>query len=221
MKGQAVTAVKMKPWFYDCVKYTLLALYKILFRFRHEGSRKIPPPSDKRGVILASNHASYLDPPAIGLSAERRITFLAKEYLFRTFLVGPVLRGLGAYPIKTQADDFRTIRQLLKILEQGRCVAVFPEGTRSSDGRLKEAESGIGFLAVKSASWVVPVYIQGTFQAFPRQARWIRCRPVKVYYGDGFIPAEDAELMRSGNPYAAVSARIMADIRKLKETAAP
>lgn len=204
---------------YALTKVVLFILYKVFFRFRSEGARNVPAESDKRGVILAPNHASFLDPPLLGISLKRRVTYLAKDYLFRVFFVGWHLRAIGALPIKTRTEDFRSVRALLKALGEGRCVVVFPEGTRSPDGNFKEPETGVGFLAMKSRAWVVPVYLKGTFGAFPKGAKWFKCRPVSVHYGQPFIPAEEPELAANENPYPAVSLRIMAEIKKIKENA--
>lgn len=202
---------------YYVVKIVLFTLYKILFRFKAYGAEKVPLSRD-RGVILAPNHASYLDPPILGISLKRRVTYLAKDYLFKAFFVGWVLRSIEALPIKTETEDFRSIRQLLKVLKEGKCIVVFAEGTRSVDGKLKEPEQGIGFLAAKSQAAVVPVYIEGSFEAYPKGAKRIQCKPIKVYYGEPFIPAEDQVLMSAENPYMAISQKIMAEIRKIKES---
>ncbi len=205
--------------FYKAVRVVLFIVYRTLFNFKYFGAERVPSEADGRGVILAPNHASYLDPPILGISLKRPVTYLAKEYLFKSRFVGLVLRGIGAFPIRTRADDFRTIRELIRVLKEGRCVAVFPEGTRSPDGTLREAESGVGFLAAKSAAHVVPVYLKGTFEAFPRGVNSFKCRPIEVHYGRPFIPAEDAALMKAEDPYTAISRRIMKEIKDLKEEA--
>ncbi len=127
------------------------------------------------------------------------------------------MRLIGALPVKSETNDFKSVRELLRVLKAGGCVTVFPEGTRSVDGDLKVAEDGIGFLALKSGAWVAPAYIEGTFEAFPRAAKFFKCRPVKMYYGKAFIPAEDKEILSSPEPYKAASRRIMADIAGIRE----
>ncbi len=205
--------------FYKAIRAVLLILYKIFFGFKYFGSDRVPEEAESRGVILAPNHASYLDPPILGISLKRQVTYLAKEYLFRALFVGTVLRGIGAFPIRTKADDFRTLRELVRMLKEGQCVVVFPEGTRSPDGAIRQAESGVGFLAAKSGAYVVPVYIQGSFEAFPKGANFFKCRPIKVYYGRAFIPAEDAALMANADPYGAIGERIIEEIKILKQSA--
>lgn len=207
--------IKPKPWFYKVAVIVLFRSYRIFFDFKFYGTGHVP--EDSRGVIFAPNHASYLDPPILGISLKKPIHYLAKEYLFKIWGLGRVLYWLGVLPIQSESDDFRSMRQILRALKEGKRLVIFPEGTRSIDGRFQEVEGGAGFLAVKSRAHVVPVYIQGTFDAFPKGVKWFRCRPVRAYYGQPFIPAQDAELMAAKDPYVAVSRKIMAEIRKIKE----
>ena len=202
--------------FYWTVRNALFITYKILFRFRTHGAKNVPGTKDPRGVILAPNHTSYLDPPVLGISLGRRVTFLAKDYLFKHGFVGWILRGIGAYPIKADAtNDFRSIRDLIRILKLGACVSIFPEGTRSADGNFQEPEGGIGFIAMKSDCWVVPVYIKGSHEAMPRGASGVRLKPVQAFFGEAFLATE--EKFGAGDAaYRAVSRHIMEEIKKLK-----
>ncbi len=203
--------------FYRFIRDVLFIVYKVCFRFQYFGSEHVPGQHDQRGVILAPNHASYLDPPLLGISLKRRVTYLAKTYLFDHFFVGFVLRSIGAYPIKSESgNDFRSVRDLVRLLKAGHCVTVFPEGTRSENGTFREPESGIGFLAMKSGAWVVPAYIRGSYEAFPKGAKRFKCRPIQIYFGEAFIPAQNSawEAMKD---YAGVSQDIMRRIKEIKE----
>lgn len=211
----AAKVIKPSPFFYKLTVTVLYIFYRICFDFKFYGTKNVP--TDSRGVILAPNHASYLDPPIIGVSLGKPIHYFAKEYLFKVFIFGRMLYWLGSLPIKSESDDFRTMRQLIRALKEGKRLVIFPEGTRTSDGNFQEVEGGAGFMAVKSKAHVVPVYIQGSFAAFPRDAQWIRLKPVRVYYGKSFIPSEDAALMAKEDPYLAVSQKIMAEIKKIKD----
>ena len=207
--------IKPSPLFYKLTQIVLFSFYRICFDFKFYGTENVP--DGARGVILAPNHASFLDPPILGISLEKPIHYLAKEYLFKVFALRRMLYWLGALPIKSEADDFRSMRQILRALKEGKRLVIFPEGTRTLDGNFQEVEGGAGFLAVKSKAHVVPVYIEGTYAAFPKGVQWFRCRPVRIYFGKPFIPSEDAELMAEDDPYLAVSQRIMTEIKKIKE----
>ncbi len=203
---------------YRLFQSALFTFYKLFFRFRSFGAEKVPDENDPRGVILAPNHASYLDPPILGISLKRRVTYLAKDYLFKHRFVGWVLRSVGAYPIKSEfANDFRSIRDLIRILKKGVCVVVFPEGTRSENGLFREPEGGIGFLAMKSDAWVVPVYIAGSYAALPKGAKRFKGHPIAVYYGEPFIPARMQGWGEGEDRYLAVGRHIMAEIKKIKK----
>ncbi len=201
--------------FYRLAQAVLYIGYKILFRFKVYGIENLP--KDSRGVIIASNHASFLDPPLVGVALKRPVAFLAKDYLFKVFLLGTLIRWLGSLPIKSGKDDFRSMRELLRALKSGKQVLIFPEGTRSKDGKLQPVEGGVGFLAIKSECYVVPTFIQGTYEAFPKGAKFLRPHPVKIYFGKPFIPALDQQLLASQNAYLAVSEKIMSEIQKMKE----
>ena len=216
---EAVEKKVAKYWsfFYRGTQVVLWVYYKIAFKFKAYGTKNFP--KDSRGVILAPNHASYLDPPLLGISLKPPITYLAKDYLFKPFFLGLALRWIGCIPIKTEADDFRSIRQLVRELKSGKNILIFPEGTRSDNGEIKEPEMGVGFLALKSGAHVLPVYIRGTYKAFPKGAKHFTYSPVSLYFGKAFIPAHDPELTGDKEPYLAVSRKIMAEIKKLKEAA--
>jgi 1-acyl-sn-glycerol-3-phosphate acyltransferase len=219
MENSAKPVTAYKAPVYLFAKSVLYIFYKVFFRIRFHRAENVPLLRDGRGVILAPNHTSYLDPPAAGLCLARPVTYLAKEYLFRIPVLGWFLGSLGVLPIKMgRADDLKSIRDLIRALKSGKCVAVFPEGTRSQDGQFKEPEGGVGFLAVKSRSWVVPVYIRGTFEAYPKGARWFRPFPIDVYFGEPFIPAEVA-VVNGSDSYVEVSRKVMAQIKKIKEEA--
>ena len=203
------------PFFYKLTQIVLLALYRLFFNFKIYGAENVP--ADHRGVILAPNHASYIDPPILGISLKRPITYLAKEYLFKKPVLSRLICWLGSIPIKSQTDDFRTIRQLVRALKEGKHILLFPEGTRSLDGNFRDPEGGVGFLALKSGAAVVPVYISGTFDAWPKGAKWFRCKPVRVYFGKPFVPAMEKDLVWHKDPYLAVGQRIMSEIKKIKE----
>jgi 1-acyl-sn-glycerol-3-phosphate acyltransferase len=206
-------------YFYRLIRGALYIVYRICFGFKFSGQESVPKEGDGRGVILAPNHVSYLDPPILGISLKRRVTYLAKDYLFKHWLVGWVLRNIGALPIKSvDGNDFRSIRDLVRILKQGAVVTVFPEGTRSETGQFKEPEGGIGFLALKSGAWVVPAYIEGSYEAFPKGAKGFKCRPISVTYGPAFIPADNPEWAKGGEEvYMAISQKIMTEIKKIKD----
>jgi glycerol-3-phosphate dehydrogenase (NAD(P)+) len=145
----------------------------VYFRLRRLGTEHIP----EGGVILASNHRSFLDPFAIGCCLGRPIYFVAKQELFKNPLLGWILNCLGAFPIKRGASDEESVKTSLALLEDGHPVVIFPEGTRIRTGSLGSAKRGVGRLALQSGKPVVPIAVTNSEQA----RRGWRIRPVRVH----------------------------------------
>ena len=156
------------------------ALFKLYFRWRVYNDERVPLDG---GVILASNHASFLDPPLVGSGVKRGINYLARENLFRFPVMGWVLRQWQVVPVDRDGGGAAGLRAILDRLLLGGAIILFPEGTRTRDGKLQPARSGIGLTVIKSAAPVVPVRVFGTFEAYGRHLRLPRPRRVAVKYG--------------------------------------
>src|SRR5208282_81840 len=123
------------------------------------------------GVILAANHASFLDPPLVGCGLHRQINFLARASLFRYPGIGWLLRKWNSVPVDRDGGGAAGLRAILDRLLAGGAIILFPEGTRTRDGKLQPARSGIGLTVIKSTAPVVPVRVFGTFPACGRHLR--------------------------------------------------
>lgn len=119
-------------------------------------------------AIIASNHASNLDPPVVSISCPSEVHFLAKESLFNIPILGRLIRHLNSHPISREAADATTFRLIIGLLQSGHKVILFPEGGRTHDGELQAIQRGLPFLMMKAKCPIQPVYVQGTFQAWPR-----------------------------------------------------
>ena len=155
-------------------------LGKILFRFRADGEQFFPKVG---GVIVAANHASYLDIPLLGCAIRRRVVFLGRASLFPNRLLSWILQRLGWIPLKTHRLDRRAFGLALDYLKAGTPVVIFPEGTRTEDGQLQQGRPGIGYLVEESQCQVIPAFISGTFKVLPIRAKWPRLFPVSVSFG--------------------------------------
>jgi len=196
------------------------ALYKFYFGWRVYNSERVPLTGP---VILASNHASYLDPPLVGAGIHRDINYLARESLFRFPIVGWVLRNWNSVPVDREGGGARGLKGILDRLLKGGAIILFPEGTRSRDGKLQAARSGIGLTVIKSNAPVVPVRVFGTYQAFGRQMRFPRpFRRVIVKYGKPMpfeklrAEAKGCSKERLKQIYQAVADEIMTAIATLQ-----
>lgn len=157
------------------------AFYKFYFGWRVYNPERVPL---KGPVILASNHASFVDPPLVGAGVRRGINYLARENLFRFPVLGWVLHRWQAVPVDREGGGAKGLKAILDRLLAGGAIILFPEGTRTRDGRLQPARSGIGLTVIKSSAPVVPVRVFGTFEAYNRHMRFPRpCHRVIVKYG--------------------------------------
>ncbi len=156
------------------------AVYRFYFGWRVYNAERVPLAGP---VILASNHASFIDPPLVGSGVRRGINYLARENLFRFPVMGWVLHRWQVVPVDREGGGAKGLKAILDRLLAGGAIILFPEGTRSRDGKLQPARSGIGLTVIKSTASVVPVRVFGTFEAYGRHMRFPRPRRVAVKYG--------------------------------------
>lgn len=157
------------------------AVFRFYFGWRVYNPERVPLEGP---VILASNHASFLDPPLVGAGLTRGINYLARENLFRFPILGEILRRWQVVPVDREGGGAKGLKAILDRLLAGGAIILFPEGTRTPDGKLQPARSGIGLTVIKSSAPVVPVRVFGTFEAYNRQMRFPRpCHRVMVKYG--------------------------------------
>ncbi|MGD8237566.1 MAG: lysophospholipid acyltransferase family protein [Armatimonadota bacterium] len=128
-------------------------------RWTIRGRENVPPTG---GVIIAPNHVSLADPPAVGAALRRPTWFMAKTELFEVPVLGWLIRRTRAYPVKRGKPDRKALRRTIELLEHGELVTIFPEGERSRDGKLREPELGFALVALKAEAPVVPVAVLGT-----------------------------------------------------------
>jgi len=197
---------------YTFLKPLVMAFGRLWFHLSSVGADLVPQDGP---VLVVSNHSSVLDPPLIGCMLRRKLDYMAKTELFRIPGFGWLIRRLNAHPVDRSGSDSAALRLALRLLGDGRAVLVFPEGTRSVEGRLGPAHAGAGMLAALSGAPVVPVYIQGSGRALPRGTVVPRPARVTVRYGAPLRFARE----RGRTRYQEISDEIMAAIGRLKTEA--
>jgi 1-acyl-sn-glycerol-3-phosphate acyltransferase len=170
------------------------------------------------GLIIASNHISFQDPPLVGTAAMRELHFLAKEELFRMALLGPVIRYFNAIPIRRGMADLSGLTRAMDVLKAGEALIVFPEGSRMRDGELHPGRPGVGMLSVNTDARVVPCFISGS----DRPKEWFfRRGMLKVSFGPARTWRELAGEAANEPPgralYQGVADGVMREIAVLKE----
>lgn len=142
--------------FYRFAKVVCNVVCKLWFKLEYYGMENLPK---DRGYILVGNHQSYWDPVMMGLKLDTTLTFMANEKLFHKPVLAPVIRGLGAFPVNLKKPDMTAIRTAKKVVKDGKVLALFPEGTRSHDGKLLKFKGGVIYIASVTGEDVVPVCI--------------------------------------------------------------
>jgi len=155
-------------------------VFATYFRRRVFNAEQVPMEGP---VILAANHASFLDPPLVGASSKRPLNYLARDTLFPVPIVGWLLRLWKVVPVDRDGGGAAGLRGIFDRLLHGGAILLFPEGTRTRDGKLQTSRSGIGLVVIKSSAPVVPVRIFGTYEAYGRHVRFPRPRQVTVKFG--------------------------------------
>lgn len=199
--------------FYVITKWTLFVIARLFFKFRIFGEENIP---GEGGIIIASNHTSYLDIPFLGCGIRRHADFVGKSELFRNRIVGWIFRKLGALPIKRARIDRGAISEAVMRLKQGRVVVIYPEGARSRNGRLSEPKAGIGMVVAMSGARVIPSFIMGTDRVLPKGSKWIKFNPVKLYLGSPLDFSSLINLKKGKELYKEISEEIMRGIEELE-----
>ncbi len=178
------------------------AIIKPLYRIEVIGKENIPK---EGGVLICSNHIDNLDPPVVGVTSPRHIHFMAKEELFNIPVLGAILPKINAFPVKRGMSDREALRTALKVLKEGNVLGIFPEGTRSRDGKLGKGLTGVGFFALRTDCVVVPCAILGPYKLFGK---------LRVVYGE---PVEMEKFRIEKASPEEVTNKIMDSIRELQE----
>ncbi|MBN1807434.1 MAG: 1-acyl-sn-glycerol-3-phosphate acyltransferase [Planctomycetes bacterium] len=183
---------------YQASWYFARAMFYVLFGLRLRGRENVPA---EGGFLVASNHQSFLDPIIIGLvvGPRRQIHYMARRTLFSPAL-GWLIRLYNAFPIERSKADFKALTAAQQRLEAGIPVLVFPEGTRTPDGRLQKVRSGAARLALSGGVPVLPCYIHGAHRAWGKGKKFLRpIRGMRVTLGEAIMPEGAADSRSARN----------------------
>ena len=155
---------------YSTILFLTKCVLRSFYRIRFSGLENLP----KGGALLACNHISYLDPPLVAIANKDKVHFLARETLFKGRF-GRFITALNAHPVSDD-HNLNTVKLLVKLVNQGGKVIIFPEGARSWDGKIQDIKPGIGLIMSLSKKPIIPVYIEGAFAVWPRLRKWPRLK---------------------------------------------
>lgn len=190
--------------FYAFAKWLVTLLLQTFWHFQVEGAEHVPPDGP---LIVACNHRSYFDPPALGCALPRPVAYMAKIELFRIPVLGSIITWLNAFSVDRSRGDVAAIKKAVEQLRQGKAVGIFPEGTRNLTGEVK-AQVGVALLASLSKAPVLPAYVSGTAHAH-------RFAPIRVAFGEPVVLASGGKATRED--LAKWTDEVMARIEALRE----
>jgi 1-acyl-sn-glycerol-3-phosphate acyltransferase len=145
------------------------------------------------GGLVCANHQSMFDPPLVGLTCPRRMNYLARDTLFRVPLLAPIIKFLDAIPIDREGGGLAGLKETLRRLKAGELVLIFPEGTRTHDGEVAPLKPGFISVARRSRVPLIPVGLDGAYQAWPRTARFPQVGRIAIVIGPPIMPEQVAE----------------------------
>ena len=152
----------------------------VMFDLKTYADHHVP---DRGGALIVANHESYLDPVVVAVQLRRPMSFMAKSELFAVPGFGPLIRRLGAFPVRQGRGDKAAIEETIARLREGHMLTIFPEGSRTEDGNLQPIQRGVALIVRRAQVPVIPAVVTGSFEAWPRGRTLPLARPVRVLYG--------------------------------------
>ena len=201
--------------FYRWTQRTTSVIFDALGKLESHGNENIPR---RGGVLLLSNHVSYLDPFIIGTAAHREIHYMARHDVFRIPGLRQFIAALNAYPVRRGAADRGALKHTLSLLKAGKVVLIFPEGTRSVDGTLGKAHDGVSFIVHSADVPTIPVFLKGTI--LPRNSKFIRPAQLSATFGSPLDFNEVRQIADRRELYRRMGEQIMQSIAELRDESA-
>ncbi len=199
-----------RRWSYSVSQWAARTIIHVMCGLRYEGTHHVPLIG---ACLLAANHKSYLDPPAVGSGLRREIRYFAKRELFSIPIFGPMIRHFGSIPVDRDAFDRKQLAKALEVLRSDQALLVFPEGTRILREGFGDAKVGVGLLALSTGVPVVPVHIRSSYE--PRRSLFRRI-PIVVRFGPP-IRFSEGESESRRERYQEITDQVMAAIAALEK----
>jgi 1-acyl-sn-glycerol-3-phosphate acyltransferase len=200
--------------FWFLMKYVLLGpLLRLFYRLRTSGLENVPAEGP---AILATNHLSPLDTVLVPLVVRRKVVFLGKAEYFENRRVAWFFRGAGVIPIRRGGPESREALQgAVEALQEGKLLGIFPEGTRSPDGRMYRGKTGVARIALRARVPVIPIGIVGTYELMPYRSKVPKPGKVDIRFGKPLLFAEHFSKPTNRLLLRSVADEIMFEIRRL------
>jgi 1-acyl-sn-glycerol-3-phosphate acyltransferase len=198
--------------FYRFLQFILQIFFRIIYRVEEKGREKIPR---EGGLILCSNHLSYIDPIIIDVFFPRCVFFMAKAEVFENSFLASLSKFFNAFPVNRNTFDRKTLRNSLDIINGGEVVGVFPQGTRYPDGAIGEGKKGVGMISVMGNCPITPMVLSGTNKIVQKPRKRIFFPKVRINYGDAIDVKQVKEEYSSKEAIEIIVDRTMSSLRDL------
>jgi 1-acyl-sn-glycerol-3-phosphate acyltransferase len=167
------------------------------------------------GALIVCNHASFFDPPLVGLAFDEEIHYLARKSLMSNRVAGVVYDAWNSIPVDQDKPDMSGLRAVIRTLKSGRKVVIFPEGSRTLDGHLLPGEPGTGLIVAKAGVPVIPMRLFGTYEALPRGGSFPRPSQITLVIGEPWHYDPANYKLTGKDLYKAISDDLMARIAEI------
>jgi 1-acyl-sn-glycerol-3-phosphate acyltransferase len=177
--------------------FIIWAYIRLFHSFKCFGVEKVPL---KGRIIIVGNHGSFIDPGLIAFSVKRPMFYMAKAELFKNPALAFLMRLINSFPVKRTGADRAAMNHAMRLLNEDKGLCLFPEGTRTLDGKLGEFKSGAAYLALVTGTDIIPAALFGTYQAYAKGSGKVRFTHFKTVFADSIrverIDARDLETIR-------------------------
>jgi len=165
---------------------------RLFLRFKAYDTHNVPATG---GFLLVCNHQSFLDPLFCTIGIERELTFMARDTLFEKRFFGRLIKSVNAIPIRRGQGDTGTMKEIIRRLKAEQGVCLYPEATRTSDGRISDFKGGFGLLSRRGNAPIIPVVIEGGFECWPRERKFFKPgSQIRVRFGEPISPERVSNL---------------------------
>ena len=208
-------SIRIRKMFYRLIRWIAFKIFRQFFSLEVFGRNHVPASG---AFILCSNHLSLLDPPLVGASLKhRQLWFMARDSLFKNFLFAGFIRALHAFPIKRGRVDRAAMKMFEDLIDSGKGVLLFPEGTRSMDGNLQEGKPGAGMLIYRCAhARVIPIRIFNSNKALPRGTWRLDFEKIQIVYGPPLDLSSEYTMPKKKITYVNITEKLMHAIAALQ-----
>jgi 1-acyl-sn-glycerol-3-phosphate acyltransferase len=180
--------IKKAGLWFATVRWFCWLFCKVFLKFKAYDTHNVPP---SEGFLLVCNHQSFLDPLFCTIGIKRELTFMARDTLFEKRFFGGLIKSVNAIPVRRGQGEPRVMKEIIRRLKAQQGVCLYPEATRTIDGKISAFKGGFGLLSRRANAAIIPVVIEGGFECWPRDRKLFKIgSQVRVRFGHSISPEQ-------------------------------